>query len=196
MGRTSKRIRQTSYHEASHAVIGRVLTLDCGSATIEPDGDSAGHSITNDPWACIYAWERRGKVRMPDAVWHGRIIAYMAGAEGVNELLGGAGEVGDGEDRYQIDDMANQLESSNDDWNRLESRLRLMTRMLVRRHRTLIERVAVALIKSKTLSRDELDQLVGRSVDDVKVNAPFILEMHRQQEAEMHGASVSSSASR
>ena len=46
----------------------------------------------------------------------------------------------------------------------------------------LIERVAVGLLDRKTLSREELDDLVGWSVDDVKVNAPFLLMMHRDRE--------------
>ena len=57
-----------------------------------------------------------------------------------------------------------------------------MTRMLVRRHRARIERVAAALLERKTLSREELDRLVGRSVDDVKVNAPFLLLMHQHRD--------------
>jgi hypothetical protein len=32
MGRISKRLKLTALHEASHAVIARVLTLDCGAA--------------------------------------------------------------------------------------------------------------------------------------------------------------------
>jgi hypothetical protein len=186
-GRISKRLRETAYHEAGHAVLGRVLTLDCGQATIEPDHESAGHAITNDPLACEYAWEQRGKVRfMDDAIWHAQIIALMAGAEAVAVLLGVMSR-GDGEDRYQIARRAEELKSPDKDWDRIERRLPAMTRMLVRRHRTRIERVAAALIASKTLSRAKLDKLVGRSVDDVKVNAPFLLAMHRERLAEMGG---------
>lgn len=36
MKRSRKRLKQTAYHEAGHAVIGRVLTLACGHATIRP----------------------------------------------------------------------------------------------------------------------------------------------------------------
>lgn len=163
-------------HEAGHAVIARVLTLTCGHATIEPDSDSAGHAITVDLWLCASEWEKRGKVRNSDAVWHAGIIASMAGAEGEIELLGST-EGGDGEDRYQIELMAKEL-SGGDSWNGIEPRLRAMTRMLVRRHRVLIERVAAALLERKMLSREELDDLIGRSVDDVKVNAPFLPMMH------------------
>jgi hypothetical protein len=56
-----------------------------------------------------------------------------------------------------------------------------MARMLVRRHRERIERVAMALCEHKTLSAPQLDQLVGRSVDDVKVNAPFLLAQHKEE---------------
>jgi hypothetical protein len=192
-GRISKRQTETAYHEAGHAVLGRVLTLDCGGATIKRDHESTGHAITNDPWACLYAWEQRGKVRESDAVWRARIITSMAGAEAVAVLLGVVSR-GDGEDRHQITLMAEELETPHEVWERIERRLRAMTRMLVRRHRARIERVAAALIASKTLSRAKLDKLVGRSVEDVKVNAPFILAMHRMRETEREEQEAASNA--
>ena len=89
----------------------------------------------------------------------------MAGAEAEAELLGTVPR-GDGDDRYQIELMAEELETPAKRWDtKIEPRLRTMTRMLVHRHRALIERVAQALIDQTTLSREELDNLVGRSVD-------------------------------
>jgi hypothetical protein len=178
----AKRRRHTACHEASHAVIGRVLTLYCEGATIKPDyvAREAGHAICHDPWDCLHEWDIRGKVRdNDDAVWHARIIAYMAGVEGEMALLGSANG-GDGDDRYQIEKMAEQL-SNCKDWNKLEPRLRAMARMLVRRHQALIERVANALYRKTTLNGVQLDKLIGRSVDDVKVNAPWLLAIHRQR---------------
>ena len=84
---------------------------------------------------------------------------------------------GDSDDRYQIEMMAEKL-SNCGDWNKLEARLR--TRMLVRRHLALIEGVANTLLRKTTLSGVQLDKLIGRSVDNVKVNAPWLLEIHRQ----------------
>jgi hypothetical protein len=176
----TKRRRHTAYHEASHAVIGRVLTLYCEGATIKPDyvAREAGHAICHDPSACLHQWEIRGKVRDSfDAVWHARIIAYMAGVEGEMALLGSTNG-GDGDDRYQVEMMAESAKLSH--WNKLEPRLRAMTRMLVRRHRALIERAANALLRKTTLSRVQLDKLIGRSVDDVKVNAPWLLAVHQE----------------
>lgn len=169
------RKRGTAYHEAGHAVIARVLTLASGHATIKPDYDrgTAGVHITFDPYVCLDAWEKRGKVRnYRDVVLHARIMTYMAGAETEMVLLQTA--VGDSDDRYWIALMAEELFYSSP-WERLEPRLRAMTRMLIRRHRGRIERVAKALLAKTTLSAKQLDKLVGRSVGDVKVNAPELL---------------------
>ena len=182
MKRTKKQLKQTAYHEAGHAVVGRVLTLACGRATIRPNYDEgeAGHAITEDPYECVDQWRKRGKVRdNPNAVYHARIMAYMAGTEAEMELLG-LKVVGDGDDRHQIELMAEEF-SRTGNWERLEPRLRAMTRMLVRRHRARIERVAKALLAKTSLSAKAIDKLVGRSVDDVKVNAPFLLKMHRRR---------------
>jgi hypothetical protein len=172
--------KSTAYHEAGHAVITRVLTLGAGRASIRPDyrEGHAGYSITFDPYRCLHEWEKRGHVRdYPDAVWHARIMSMMAGAEAEAELLG-LTPLGDDYDRREIERMAEELTPGN--WHKLEPRLRAMTRMLVRRHRARIERLAKALLAQTTLSAKQVvDALVGRSVDDIKVNAPFLLAMHR-----------------
>jgi hypothetical protein len=112
----------------------------------------------------------------------------MAGAEAETELLG-LQAVGDGHDRDQIELMAEEL-TSNRSWSELEPRLRRMTRMLVRRHRARIERVAEALLAKTKLSAKQVDKLAGRSVDDVKVNAPFLLAMHCMSDSARAGSSL------
>ncbi len=147
--------------------------------TIKPNyhDPSRGVSITHEPYACLTAWEKRGKVRnSDDAVYLARIISTMAGAEAEAELLG-LQTIGDDADREQIELMAGEL-SGKYSWSRLEPRLRKMTRMLVRRHRVRIERVAEALLVKRKLTAKQVDKLAGRSVDDVKVNAPFLLATH------------------
>ena len=69
------------------------------------------------------------------------------------------------------------LSTPQDRWPKLEARLRARTRMLVRRHRERIERVAAALMDRKTLSGDELDPVGGRFVQKPKNN--FIDEVKR-----------------
>ena len=172
--------KSTEYHEAGHAVVARVLTMAAGRATIRPNYRDleAGRAVLHGAYATMSEWERRGKVREPDAVLHGRIIATMAGAETEAVLLGRTA-IGDGDDRYWIAIMAEELRYSRP-WERLEPRLRAMTRMLVRRHRALIARTAKALLKKTSISAKQLDKLIGRSVADVKVNAPLLLVMHQQ----------------
>jgi hypothetical protein len=75
-------------HEAGHAVIGRVMGMRCGKATIVADHDSAGHAITKDPWAILEQWEKQEKFRRMDSVFIGRILTYMAGREAQIELAG------------------------------------------------------------------------------------------------------------
>jgi hypothetical protein len=105
-------------------------------------------------------------------------MAKMAGAEAEKELLG-TKPTGDSDDKLQIGLLAE--EAPGFDWTKTEPRLRAMTRMLVRRHRARIKRVAKVLLARTTLSAKAVDQLVGRSVDDVKVNAPSLLAMHQRK---------------
>jgi ATP-dependent Zn protease len=173
---TSKNQRKwTAYHEAGHAVIGRVLALVCEDASIKADYDSAGHAITAEPEVCQIEWQKRGKRRHPlgNPVLHARIITFMAGAEAEVCLLGKT-QGGDSDDRDEIKLMAEELSRDPLPWGGREARLRTMTRMLVRRHKDRIERVVAALLAKEALSAEQLDKLVGRSVDDVKANTPFL----------------------
>ena len=88
----------------------------------------------------------------------GRILAFMAGAEAEHEIIG-APAIGDGDDRKQIDWMADSADSGirREDWSRYEARLRRRCKTLVRRHRTAIERVAAGLLASGTLTPEQID---------------------------------------
>ena len=172
----------TAYHEAGHGVIGRVLTLPCGEANIKRNYAEmvSGLSITPEPYACLRQWENRGKVRHHKAIWHARIITLMAGAEAQKILLGQAPEtIGDGDDCRWIGLMLEEVASAAYR-ERYEARLRAMTRMLVRRHRLLIKRVAQALLAKRALSANQIDVLTGRSVEDVGINAPYLVVAHAQ----------------
>jgi ATP-dependent Zn protease len=154
----------TAVHEAGHAVIGRVLELPCGLATIVPNKEegSAGHAITGDQWAILGHWEdERAKYHrdMP-TVWRARMIAFMAGAEAERVVLGDSAG-GDGEDQRQIAFMAdNLMDTFSPEWDRWAARLRRQTVRLVRRHRRTIERVARALYRRRTLTAEQIDRLM------------------------------------
>jgi hypothetical protein len=112
--------QRPAYHEAGHATIGRTLTLSCGDATIEPNVNemSAGEAITLDVYDCDTEWRKRGKWRRMESAWAGRIISFMARAEAEIEFFGDC-IVGDGDDRFQIALMAEELPAGVD-WNTRE----------------------------------------------------------------------------
>lgn len=131
---------------------------------------------------------------------HAKMIATMAGAEAEIVLLGAKPLATSGKDLWKrivdprepqndfmdlgaIASLAEDLlgyDYDEQDFSKLEPRLRRMTRRLVRRHKDKIKRVAKALLAKTTLSAKQIDKLVGRSVDDVKVNAPSLLAMSRR----------------
>jgi ATP-dependent Zn protease len=155
--------RHTAIHESAHAVIGRALGLTCGSATIAADEETgeAGFSICADPLEIAGHWDQRERYRDLSLIFRGRILAYMAGSEAERIILGEC-QGGDGDDRRQIEMMAESDESDFDaaQWSWREARMRETTRRLVRHHRAAIERLACALEARETLSGDEIDALI------------------------------------
>jgi hypothetical protein len=98
----------TAIHEAGHAAIGRALGMVCGHATIEADEDSSGHVIVAEPYEIFAAWEQRGHHRDLSTVMVGRIMTFKAGVLAETEILGVC-QGGDGEDRYQVACMMDDL---------------------------------------------------------------------------------------
>jgi len=152
--------RHTAIHEAGHAVIGRVLGLSCGGASIIANEaeDEAGHAIIHDPWATVSRWESAFRAKVEQGIvplrcrearlaFRGTIIARVAGAEAEAVLLGVCAG-GDGYDREQIEMMAesDNSELPADLWGRYEPRMRRQARRLIRKHRSKIEQVAQALM--------------------------------------------------
>ncbi|MDO9416219.1 hypothetical protein [Pararhizobium sp.] len=152
--------RHLSIHEAGHAVVGRALGMACGHVTIVKDDDSAGHSITDDPYFILQAWEDAGRYRDFSSVMTGRIMAYMAGAEAETVILGFS-RGGDGDDREQAMLMAEDMGKDET----FLSRARRQTRRVVRRHRAAIEAVAAELLASGTLQALEVDRLFEQHCD-------------------------------
>jgi ATP-dependent Zn protease len=157
---TRSALEATAYHEAGHAVIGRVLGLKCGAVTIDPDDDSIGHAIVHDPWLTAQDWEDREHFRDPASAFRGTIMARMAGREAELEILGFQGDEGHyHDDELQIAWLLEDAEPWGDP-DRFKSRLRAKARGLVRRHRRSIERVARALLERGALAREAIDTLI------------------------------------
>jgi len=147
----------TAYHEAGHAVIAYILGLMPKSVTAKEDHDSAGHCTIPDMWEVAAAWERNGKWRDPLSIVRCRILSYMAGRETEVEILGGCQGL-DGDDLYQIALMSDELPA----FDLHQARMRDQCRTLVRRYKSSIERVAVALLTSQALDGGEIAALVNK----------------------------------
>src|SRR4051794_25458343 len=144
-------LSRTAYHEAGHAVIGRVLGLTCGQATIRivEDEGEAGHPIIADPHRTAWDWNQKFmadqervspslKYRELRSAFRATILARMAGAEAEVVFLGQC-QGGDEDDRLQIDMMAaSYADFSDDEWERYEPRMRRHVRRLVWTHRAKI----------------------------------------------------------
>jgi ATP-dependent Zn protease len=152
----------TAVHEAGHAVIGRVLGMVCGEATIVPDNaDEMGHAHPENP---LHRWKRGDGSRKQLA--DDFCISLYAGAEAEKLILGGE-DVGDGVDNERATHCLCALGIpgaafvGDDAWERYEDRLHQKAATLVRAHRSKIEIVAGALLQRGTLSSEEIDALVG-----------------------------------
>jgi ATP-dependent Zn protease len=171
-----RRKTYTAYHEAGHAVVGRVLGLLCGSATVVPDVVGYGCTTIKSPLATLDEWDARGRSRFNGSdlrsIYRAYIMALMAGREAAELCCGiGGSFVGDGDDMQQIENLVHgsyHLDLSylglprcdaSGDFDRVD-RLRKATRGLCIRHREKIERVAQTLIKDQSLSPNAIEALM------------------------------------
>jgi len=161
--------QSTAVHEAGHAVIGRVLGLKCGGASIIPDYEdqSAGRAYNYGPAILGEWWQSEGsrKLLLRDAAccYRAMVMTFMAGIEAENECLGGncGGDYWDQVEIAKARDEINYPGDGDEAWFDYLDRLRAKTRGLVRRHRNKIERVAMALQTRKTLTAEEIDSLLA-----------------------------------
>jgi ATP-dependent Zn protease len=157
----AKRPNSIAYHEAGHAVIGRVLGMTCGGATIVPDYEvlEAGHALTNVERS-ISDWDARGRWRWM-SMFRARIMMLMAGRESEIEVFGKAPDARFGDD-YDLREIDVSLGEANVDGSQLD-KWRMKTRGLVRRHRDAITKVATALLEHRVLSAEQIDEIVVAS---------------------------------
>jgi ATP-dependent Zn protease len=150
--------KATAYHEAGHAVIGRVLGLTCGEANIIPERAemTAGYAIASVQRS-IADWEARGRWRHT-SMFRARIMMLMAGREAEISFTGRF-RGGDGDDLREVDRSVTEADAP-DDPERFLNRLRARTAGLVKRHREPIEKVAQALLRSGGRSARQIDRIV------------------------------------
>lgn len=151
---------RTAVHEASHAVIGRVLDLPCGEASIVPDNDYLGYAEVHPPWV---GWQRGYGRKAP--VMEAFIVMSKSGAEAERQFIGGEAIL-DWQDEDTVREayrnfrikgrsyIGDEVEDAH------EARMEERAERLVREYRIIIERVACALIKRRTLTGNDIDALM------------------------------------
>jgi ATP-dependent Zn protease len=135
----NQRLRlEVAYHESGHATVCRLVGLRGGGATIR-DGDAH---------AC---WKGDGSIA--------DVIACLAGRAASEVILGRSSRWGCSYDN----DRAGYLLTAERDLR--EARIAYWqclghAKCLIRHHRAVVERVALALLERETLSGAEIDQLM------------------------------------
>jgi Peptidase family M41 len=156
-----------AYHEAGHAVIGRVLGLLCGEVTIIPSRTALGGAVV------------RQIPPRDQPMPHGLLVCYvkqlMAGREAEKVCWTVLDECGDENDRAMIDELRINSEHYGDRPLYLGS-LRGVTARLVRQHKRSIEAVALTLIERQTMTSKEIVGAIGRSYGVHPDLMPFLSE--------------------
>lgn len=138
-------------HEGGHAVIGRVLGLPCGGASIEGDHP---HASIGHGW--MLTRERSHARELVEAY----IMASMAGAEAEHILLNYWHEGHTDEmDQQHIRRLAKTIRWPGG-WRAARKRLQQRTHELIKQHRDPIRRVALALLKHHRLDGPTIDGIV------------------------------------
>jgi ATP-dependent Zn protease len=137
-------------HEAAPAVIGRVLKLRCGGATIIPDGNGYdGHAVVATALDINNDLIKRGEYRDFRSSVLDKICVCLAGPEAERVKFGDADASGD---VRQIKQLQSRYYISDAD----VERVRPQVHALLLRHWDKVEAVATALLERGTLSGEDI----------------------------------------
>ncbi len=154
--------RRLAFHEAGHAVLGRVLGLPCGGATIiAAEEHELGHAVIDDP---IRTWGRGDGPRRP--LIEASCVCLYAGAEAERALLNVIDEFHDGPDCSKATSLISIIGVrgarfvGDEVWERYEAKLRRRANQMVRSHASTVERLAELLLKIEAVSGSQIDALM------------------------------------
>ena len=140
--------------------------------TIVPDGNCLGRANIGSPLVTAAYWANHVipsapvavKREVVDGLLHDAakrvVVALMAGHEAELALLGDANDWNAHKDELAICEILYSILLINGHYP-YYTHLRSATRRLVRKHRSVIERIAAALIEHRTLSVEQVDRLIA-----------------------------------
>ena len=153
-------LRSTAYHEAGHAVVGRMLGLRCGRIELFRRGDVMGQAFIEDP---LRRWERGDGPRRKLAEAFCVTLYAGAEAEGVFAPIEYAGDAQDREratETLKLVGVRGAQWVGDGAWERREELLRRKANMLVGQYFYEIQRVAGAVLEAGCLEGGEVDAII------------------------------------
>jgi hypothetical protein len=162
--KNSNKDAATAYHEAGHAVVAWCLDLDLGSATIVPDGDSAGHVMIEpeEPSTCAAA--------VQGGPWHPyrlllekRVMVLQAGEVAQRRSNPRSVRRGHSQDDFKRCVDILRIYAPDEEKRDVGSHYRLLcnwTAHLIEQHWHLVEAVAKALLERRELSGPQIRAVI------------------------------------
>lgn len=174
--------KRVAFHEAGHAVIGRVLGLSVQHVSTEASGDALGHVAhascnryslgpilkTELEWRERDGEEsaKKGQMFIPrDAAFYAHLLTILAGAAAEKHFCGGPVHHNASRDNRHIREILRFFPTRR-------PRLKRMAEALVRRHRNTIWRVARHLSTPRTISGSELETIITTPASPLRRQSP------------------------
>lgn len=175
MARISKqeRLKRTAYHEAGHAIACLSVGRAFGKATIVPEGDKLGY-VSNpanykflDPTITSYSWDPKDLRKIRE-----QIVVFLAGYASTEILLGRyVMRRWDSFDYQYILDLLDALYAGLGQDKEVDKEvsayieyMELVTKNILRKNWSLVEKVADTLINERTMSYNRIKQIAPRFI--------------------------------
>lgn len=157
---------ETALHEAGHAVLHVILGIGCKSVTIVPDGEFAGailhrgeHGHHDDKVENLLECAE-------DSFWLRHAVASYAGAEALHRSGISNYQVGAEQDMRDVTDAIEQITSDAETIDALYIVAKRRCLALVEHYWPEIDRVAKALVDSRTLTGEQVGTIVRQSMSE------------------------------
>jgi ATP-dependent Zn protease len=157
--------RFTAYHEAGHAVLHVYLALGCEQVTIIPNYENGEAGFAKHQGEFPKDEDAESlRLYAEDAFWLRHAIAMYAGAEASRRAGKEDWRAGADNDYYNAEDAINQITDDEESIRCLYNLAMRRAVVLVEHYWPEIEALATALLKSRTLTGNEVRCIVNDSL--------------------------------
>ena len=164
--RAYERLVRTAYHEAGHAVVGHLVNRRLKTLTIVAQADTLGHCVHHSPWKRLnpeFDSGLRTEVKIGE-----EITVLYAGMLAEKKVSGRYNRIGADSDLRIVSELTDYVAGQESGERRAYQRwLKFRTKRLLQLppNWLLVESVAEALLKEKTLSMKRFIQVIRHAMD-------------------------------